>query len=58
MEGVFGSIDMPDLLTRIDFAKLQRDLAIPGDAVTSKKLEFRKMLGMPDDFHYATAFSA
>lgn len=55
VEEVLGNIDLPELLTRIDLAKFQRSLSVQGDGATSKKLDFRKMLGMPDGICYTTA---
>jgi hypothetical protein len=54
VEEVLRNIDLPELLTRIDLAKFQRSLVQDGGA-PSKKLDFRKMLGMPDGLSYTTA---
>jgi hypothetical protein len=55
VEGVLGNIDLPELLTRIDLAKFQHSLNVPDGGASSKKLDFRKVLGMPDGLRYNTA---
>jgi hypothetical protein len=55
VEEVLGNIDLPELLTRIDLAKFQRSLNVQNGGATSKKLDFRKMLGLPNGLRYTTA---
>jgi hypothetical protein len=55
VEEVLGNIDLPELLTRIDLAKFQRSLNVQEGGATSKKLDFRRALGMPDDLRYSTS---
>ena len=52
IEEVLGRIDLPELLARIDLAKFQRSLNAQDGGATSKKLDFRKMPGMPDGIRY------
>ena len=55
VEEVLANIDLHELLTRIDLAKFQRSLNVQDGGATSKKLDFRKVLGMPDGLSYTTA---
>jgi len=55
VEEILGNIDLPELLARIDLAKFQRGLNAQVGSVTSRKLDFKKMLGMPDGLRYSTA---
>lgn len=55
VEEVLANIDLHELLTRIDLAKFQRSLNVQNGGATSKKLDFRKVLGMPDGLSYTTA---
>jgi hypothetical protein len=55
IERVFGGIDLPDLLSRIDFAKLQRSFDVLAGEDNSQKLDFSRVLGMPEDFRYSTS---
>jgi hypothetical protein len=55
VEEVLGKIDLPELLTRIDFDKFQHSLNVSEGGANSKKLDFRRVLGMPDDLRYSTS---
>jgi hypothetical protein len=55
VEKLLPHIDLPELLTRIDLAKFQRSLNVQDKGFTSKKLDFKKVLGVPEVLHYNTA---
>jgi hypothetical protein len=55
IEEVLSNIDLPELLTRIDLAKFQRSLNLQEGGTTSKKVDFRKVLNMPNDLRYRTS---
>jgi hypothetical protein len=54
IEEVFGSIDLPELLTHVEFSKLQRSFDVAENGVNSMKVDFRKVPGMPHDISYTT----
>ncbi len=45
-------VDLPDLLTRIEFDQLQRGFDLPESGANWVNLNFRKMLGCPDKLSY------
>lgn len=54
IEEVFGSIDLPELLTHVEFSKLQRSFDVAENGVKPMKVDFRKVPGMPHDISYTT----
>jgi hypothetical protein len=54
VEGVFASVDLPELLTRIDFSRLQRTFDMPEAGANWRNLDFRRVAGLPENLSYTT----
>jgi hypothetical protein len=54
VERVFASVDLPELLTRMDFYRLQRTFDMPDNGANWMNLDFRRVAGMPENLSYTT----
>jgi hypothetical protein len=54
IQAILSGVDLPDLLTRIDFTKLQRGFHLRSDNADSFRLNFSELAGMPSTLNYAT----
>ena len=54
VERVFASVDLPELLTRMDFYRLQRTFDMPDTGANWMNLDFRRVAGMPESCSYTT----
>jgi hypothetical protein len=52
VEQLLSGVDLPDLLTRIEFDQLQRGFDLPESGANWVNLNFREMLGYPDKLSY------
>lgn len=54
VEQVFASVDLSDLLTRIEFSQLQRSFDMPDSGANWMNIDFRQAVGMPENLSYIT----
>jgi len=54
VERVFANVDLSELLTRMDFCRLQRTFDMPDKGANWMNLDFRRAAGMPENFSYTT----
>jgi hypothetical protein len=54
VEQVFASVDLSELLTRVDFSQLQRTFDMPDKGANWMNLDFRRVAGVPENFSYTT----
>jgi hypothetical protein len=52
VEQVFSGVDLPDLLSRIEFDQLQRRLDLPESGANWRDLNFREVVGYPGELSY------